>query len=65
MNDIKPYPHVYRISGDRGYGVKAYLNGTQVGEQCAHTNFTRNQPELVQRYLDRMELDLRRTIDGR
>lgn len=48
-----------RINGDNGYGVKVILEeGEQLGMVESHSKATRNNLELVERYLNRMESDL-------
>ncbi len=49
---------IERIIGENVYGVKVTVQGKQYGEVCAHTEFTHKHPEIVERYLDRMEKEL-------
>lgn len=56
---------IERINGKNGYGVKVTLeDGERIGQSCGHTRLTRNNPNVVEHELDRMESDLRQELTG-
>jgi hypothetical protein len=56
---------IERINGQKGYGVKVILDPEErIGQSCGHTRLTRNNPNIVERELERMESDLRQQLEG-